>query len=351
MSRRGYNQLPMNKVLRNRLLYSILIAWLLFAISVIGYLWIEDFTLSEALYMTMITLSTVGFGEVKPLSPEGRIFTAIIILIGIVVIAILFSILTEYIIAGELTGTLKKKRMNKKISSLKDHYIICGYGRIGEHVALELNNLKQPFVVIDQDKAAIEHCENADFIYLEGDATNDEVLLQAGITNAVGLVAALNSDADNVFVVLSARSLNPTLTIVARSTQEATEHKLRKAGANRVVSPYNMAGYRIVNQLIRPHVTFLLDIAMRSQGLDLLLDEIEIAEHSLLIGQSIHEANLRARTGANVLTILRGEDHQVVDWSPNLEFQARDMLIVIGKPEELRRLAVLSGDDRYIKNE
>ncbi|MBC8332385.1 MAG: potassium channel protein [Anaerolineae bacterium] len=328
------------------MLYSLLAAWMLFVISIIGYWLIEDYTLIEAFYMTMITLSTVGFGEVRPLSPTGQVFTAIVILIGIMVIAILFSILTEYIITGELSGTLRKSRMSKKIASLKDHFIICGYGRIGEQVAVELQSLEKPFVVIDQDRTAIEKCGGHQYYFIEGDATQDEILRQAGIDHAHGLVAVLNADADNVFVVLSARSLNPNLTIVARATQKAAEHKLRKAGANRVVSPYNMAGYRIVNQLIRPHVTFFLDIAMRSQGLDLVLDEIGITEDSSLNGKSMAEANVRARTGANILTILRGAEHQVVDWSPELQFEPKDMLIAVGKPDELRRLADLAGNQR-----
>jgi len=297
--------------------------------------------------MTIITLSTVGFGEVRPLTPPGQIFTAMIIVMGVITIAIFFGTLTEYIIAGELTGTIKKRRLMQKIKNLKNHYIVCGFGRVGEQVAAELQNLGMPCVVIDQDKTAIELCEIRELTYIQGDATENEVLRQAGIERARGLVAALSSDADNVFVVLSARSLNPDLTIVGRSTSEESEGKLRMAGADRVVSPYSMAGYRIVNQLTRPHVTHFLDTAMRSKGLDFWLDEIRVAPQSPLVSQSMGDAEIRSKTGANILSILRGEDHQILDWDPGLRIQAEDMLIVVGKPDELKALALLAEDQRY----
>ncbi|MBC8496050.1 MAG: TrkA family potassium uptake protein [Anaerolineales bacterium] len=234
-----------------------------------------------------------------------------------------------------------------KIKNLKNHYTVCGFGRVGEQVASELQNLEMPCVVIDQDKLAIEQCEQRELIYLEGDATENETLRQAGIERASGLVAALSSDADNVFVALSARSLNPNLTIVGRSIGEESEEKLRMAGADRVVSPYSMAGYRIVNQLTRPHVTFFLDTAMRSKGLNFWLDEIRVAPQSPLVSLSMGDAEIRSRTGANILSILRGEDHRVPDWSPELRLQAEDMLIVVGKPEELKALARLAEDNRF----
>lgn len=322
----------------------------LFIISIVGYRWLESFTWQESIYMTIITLSTVGFGEVKPLSQPGQIFTAGIIVMGVIVIAVFFGTLTEYIIAGELAGTIKKRRLMKKIDNFKDHYIVCGFGRVGEQVALELENLGLDCVVIDQIESALEICETRGLNFIRGDATENETLLQAGIERAQGLVAVLNSDAANVFVVLSARSLNPDLMIVGRSTGEESEEKLRMAGANRVVSPYSMAGYRIVNQLTRPHVTFFLDTAMRSKGLNLWLDEIQIGPDSELVAQSMGEANVRSRTGANILSILRGDDHHILDWAPNLLFEADDMLIVVGNPKELKALATLAGDNRFQEN-
>jgi voltage-gated potassium channel len=337
----------MKKQLRNRLIRSMTAVVVLFVISVVGYMWIEKFSPLEAVYMAVITLTTVGFGEVRPLTPMGQIFTALIIITGVIIIAVLFGNLTEYIVAGELAGTLKMRRIMRKVKNIKDHYIVCGMGRVGEHVAQELHNQGLSCVVIDKDPGTLERCEQCGVIGIEGDATSDDILRQAGIERAKGLVAALNSDADNVYVILSARTLNPDLTIVGRSTGEETSTKLRMAGADRVVSPYDMAGYRIVNQLIRPHVTFFLDTAMRSKGLNLLMDEIQIARDSSLVSQSMSDAEIRTRTGANILSILRGEEHKVLDWSPELALQAGDMLIVVGTPDELRALAKLAGDRRF----
>jgi voltage-gated potassium channel len=220
-------------------------------------------------------------------------------------------------------------------------------GRVGEHVAIEMQKRQLPCVVVDKDKAAIQISRDLGIVAIQGDATRDETLRQAGIDRAKGLVAALSSDADNVYVILSARTLNPDLTIVGRSTGEEITTKLQMAGADRIVSPYDMAGYRIVNQLTRPHVTIFLDNAMRTRGLNMIIDEIQIAPDSSLVSQSMSEAEIRTRTGANILSILRGVQSEVLDWSPELAFDPGDILIVVGKPGELRALAALAGDLRF----
>ncbi len=322
---------------------------LLVLVSVVGFMRIEGYSLLDAVYMTVITLSTVGFGEVHPLSPAGRVFTIAVILLGVGTGAYLFRTVAEYIIAGELTGTLRQRRIMRTVENLRDHYLVCGYGRVGQQVTAELRSLGLPFVVIDRDRAAIERCEQRDIPVVEGDATEDEVLRRAGIERARGLVAVLDSDADNVFVVLSARSLNPDLMIVARATSEDAERKLLKAGADRVVSPYLMAGYRIVSLLVRPHVVGFLDTALHSQDLELWLEELVVSPDSPLIGQSLAEANIRAHTGANVLAIIRGPEHRVVDWSPELRLEPNDILIVLGKPPQLEALAELAGSKRFAR--
>ncbi len=337
----------MNRPLLNRVRHSLSAALVLFTISVIGYMWLEQFSFADALYMTVITLSTVGFGEIQPLSPAGRIFTAGIIVVGVILIAVLFGTLTEYIIAGELGGTLKTRRLMKKMRAINNHYIVCGMGRVGEHVAVELQNRGLPCVVIDKEKATIEHAEQLGLTAIQGDATIDETLQDAGIEKAKGLVAALNTDAENLFVILSARKLNPDLTIVGRSTMDEATPKLQMAGADRVVSPYDMAGHRIVSQLTRPHVTFFLDSALYNKGLNLFIDEIQIAPQSPLVSQSMSEAEIRSRTGANIISILRGDEHEVMEWSPELAIQPGDMLIVVGKLDQLHALADLAGDTRF----
>lgn len=314
----------------------------LIVVSSAGYMIIEDASLIEAAYMTMITLSTVGFREVIELSDMGRIFTIFVIIAGVGTGAYLFSSIAEYFIAGELAGTLRTRKMMNKIKKINKHYIVCGYGRIGEHVARELNTLKLPFVVIDLKPEALEKCENQNFLYIEGDATEDSVLMQAGIERAEGFIAALSDDSNNVFAVLTARALNPTLKIASRATNEAAERKLEKAGADKVITPYRMAGYRIVSQLRRPNVLSFVDMAMRSQSSQLWLEEISISENSSLVGKSLVNANIRVNTGANVLSIMRGDHGDLLDWTPDLKLLAGDILIVLGNSEQLGRLANLA---------
>jgi len=339
----------MGTALTRRLERIVALAVLLFFVSVGGYMWLEGYSLVDAVYMTAITLSTVGYGEVRPLSDMGRLFTVGVIIVGVGTGAYLFSTIAEYIVAGEFQGTLKQRRVMRAIKKLRDHYVICGYGRVGQQVAEELRTLGLPFVVVDRDREAIERCEQRQLLFVEGDATEDDVLRQAGIGRARGLVAVLNTDADNVFVVLSARSLNPDLMIVARATTEDTERKLLKAGADRVVSPYVMAGYRMASLLMRPNVITFLDTAMRSQDLELWIEEIEVSPESALVGQTLAEANIRSLTGANVLAIVRGREHRLVDWSPELRLEANDILIVLGKRGQLEALARLAGDKRFAR--
>ncbi|NPA89877.1 MAG: potassium channel protein [Chloroflexi bacterium] len=339
----------MNNTLTRRIHRLGAIAVLLFLVTVGGYMVLEQYPFIDALYMAVITFSTVGYGEVHPLSPTGRLFTALIILVGVGTGAYLFGTIAEYIVAGELEGTLKQRRIMRKIETYRDHYILCGYGRIGKQVAEEMRVLGLPFVVVDIDPKIAEHCQRYEVPYIIGDATEDEVLQQAGVKRARGLVAALDTDADNLFAVISARNLNPDMMIVARAIHENVERKFLQAGADRVVSPYTMAAHRIVSLLVRPNVIHFLDTALRSQNLELWLEEVEIMPDSPLVGKTLEEAAIRARTGANILAIIRPSEHRLIDWSPNLRLQAGDILIVLGKREQLEALARLAGDPRLTR--
>ncbi len=313
----------------------------------IGYILLEGFRPLDAFYMTIITISTVGFQEVRPLSDAGRIFTTILVLIGVGAGAYTFGTIAEFLIAGELAGTLKRRRIMRAIERLHGHYIICGYGRVGEQVARGLADEGIPCVVVDQASEAVQRCEQCGILYVMGDATEDETLLQAGITRARGLVAVLDNDAENVFVVLSARSLNPDLIIIARATTKEAESKLRKAGADGVLSPYQLAAHRIVRELTRPHVMIFLEKAMGNDP-ELYMEEVRIHPSSELVGKTLGEAELRTRTGANVLSILRGEDEHVMDWAPDLALQAEDVMVVLGRPEQIAALARLAGDEQHL---
>lgn len=308
---------------------------------------LEGLSLLDALYMTIITISTVGFQEVRPLSTDGRLFTMVLVLLGVGAGAYTFGTIAEFLIAGELAGTLKRRRLMRAIERLHGHYVVCGYGRVGEQVARGLTDEGIPCVIVDQAGEAIQRCEQCGILYVMGDATEDETLLRAGIQRARGLVAVLDNDAENVFVVLSARSLNPNLTIIARATTREAEAKLRKAGADGVLSPYQLAAHRIVRELTRPHVMIFLEKAMGNDP-ELYMDEIRIHPTSELVGKTLGAAELRTRTGANVLSILRGADQRVIDWAPDLTLQAEDVMVVLGRPEQVEALARLAGDERYL---
>ncbi len=337
----------MNRSLRGRF-RPVLFAFLaLVGFSVTGYIALEHYSLIDAVYMTVITLTTVGFGEVRPLSPLGRVFTTGVILMGVGMVAYFFSTLTDFIVTGEFQSGFQRRQRMRAIHQLHDHFLICGYGRVGERVASELQQLGLPFVVVDRDPAAAVRCEQLGFPFLQGDAEQDDILHEAGIDRARGLVTVLSSDADNVFVVLSARALKRDLLIVARATTEAAERKLLKAGANRVVSPYVMAGNQIVGLLVRPHVVTFLDRAMLTQELGLWLEEVEVGETSALVGQTLAEADVRKRTGATVLAIVvAGEKRAVVTWSPEFRLHAHDVLILLGEQGQIEAAAQLAADLR-----
>lgn len=334
-------------ILLQRLRRLILFFFLLVIVGMAGYILIEGFRPLDALYMTIITISTVGFQEIGPLSDAGHIFTMVLVLVGVGAGAYTFGTIAEFLIAGELAGTLKRRRIMRAIERLQGHYIICGYGRVGEQVARGLTDEGIPCVVVDHAGEAIQRCEQCGILYVMGDATEDETLLRAGIPRARGLVAVLDNDAENVFVVLSARSLNPNLIIIARATTREAEAKLRKAGADGVLSPYQLAGHRIVRELTRPHVMIFLEKAMGNDP-ELYMDEIRIHPTSGLVGKTLGEAELRTRTGANVLSILRGTEQQVIDWAPDLALRADDVMVVLGRPEQIEALAQLAGDASYL---
>ncbi len=312
-------------------------------LGTLGYSLLEGWPLVDAFYMTIITLSTVGFGEVRPLSPSGRLFTIILIMVGVGGGAYLFSTVADFIITGELRGTLRRRRMEKQIERLRDHYIICGFGRVGQQVAAEIRQAGKPLVVIDDSPEAVQRMEEAGYLYVQGDAAEDEVLRAAGIARASGLVACVDSDAENVYVVLSARALRPDLVIVARANSVDSERKLRQAGATHVVSPYAIGGRRMATMLLHPHVVDFLDVLMHSSELELMMEEIRVGPNGELAGKTVSEADVRQRTGANILAVkgYRGKLFRKLE--PDFRFAPDDVLIALGTREQLNELARLAG--------
>ncbi len=303
-----------------------------------GYYFVEKMPLFEAFYMTMITISTVGYAEILPLSPAGRVLTIIIIILGITVGAYTIGLLVKAFIEGELLKMFGRIKVQKQISELKDHFIVCGFGRIGRIISNELAADDIDFVVIEQDPAIVEKIESKNYLFLEMDATSEEALLKAGIMKANGIVTALASDADNVFITLTAKGLQPDIYILARASHENNEDKLSRAGASRVVSPHLIGGKRMAQVLKRPTVVDFIDIATMGSSLGLMMEEATVGEGSGLTGKNLVDSNLRKNFGVIIVAIKKMAGNMIFNPMPSETLEAGDVIVVIGKKEDLKRM-------------
>lgn len=307
----------------------------LLVIGIAGYRLLEDLDLVDALYMTIITISTVGFGEVKPLSHAGRIFTVGLIVGGGSVAAYTLSGVAEFLLSGEWHEHWKEQRRQKMLEQLSDHVIICGYGRVGRHVAHEMEAEGLTFIVIDPDVNKVDHLRSTGRMALVGNAANEEHLKQAGIERARGIVVAASSDAENVYIVLTARSLRQDLFIIVRANYEESESKLLRAGSNRVILPYRMTGRRMVTMLVRPDVADFLDEVAHAGGLELILEQIRLLPASSLVGQTLAQAQIRNRLGVTILACKMPDEKLDTNPGTNTLLQANSQIIVLGTREQL----------------
>lgn len=318
--------------------FILLVSILLF--GTFGYMIIEDMRFIDALYMTVITLATVGFKEVKELDENGKIFTIILILTGFGVFTYTLTVGAKILIEGEIKEVFKKRKMRKKVENISRHYVICGYGRMGSIIVKELKANNIPVVIIEKNKANLP--EEEDIIYVEGDATHDEVLKSSGIEKAAGLITVLPSDAENLYVVLSARELNPNLFIVARAVDKEAEPKLKRAGANKVVSPYFIGGLRIAHTVLRPTVVDFLEFATRSEHIEIQIEEIEVSPSSTLIGKTIAQSGIGRDIGVIILGIKRADGTMKFNPTSQTLIKGGDTLIVIGQIDKLLLLENLA---------
>jgi voltage-gated potassium channel len=321
-----------------KLRYSLLMLIGIIAFGTFGYYLIEHMTLFEAFYMTIITLSTVGFSEVIPLSQTGRAITVVIIVLGISVGAYTIGMLVKALVEGVLVRIFGRIKVQKQISGLKNHFIICGFGRIGRIVCSELDADNIDFVVIEQDPSVIERLEALRYLYIEMDATTEEALLHAGIMAAKGIVTAVDSDANNVFITMSAKSLNPNVFVLARSSEEKNEAKLLRAGATRVVSPYLIGGRRIAQMLKKPTVVDFVDIAMMGSHLGLMMEEAKIGDKSSLIGKNLIDSHLRKDYGVIIVAIKKQSGDMIFNPTPSEKLEGGDVIVILGKKEDLKRM-------------
>jgi voltage-gated potassium channel len=305
-----------------------------FVLGSAGYV-ILGFSVLDAVYQTVTTVATVGFREVQPLDDTGKVFTIILILVGVGTALYTFSVVLETLFEGHLRELFGRRRMERQIDTMQGHVIVCGWGRVGRAIAEELAAANTELVVVDLDPTRVSETTLPAIV---GDATEDRVLEEAGLFRARALVAALDGDAGNLFVTLSARSLRPDLFIVARARVEESEEKLRRAGADRVVNPQSIGGARIAAFVLQPHVTEFLDVVMHDRGLQFRLEEVLVPPGSAIEGQSIRDAHLRDRTGALVLALREEDGRFNTNPSPDTTIRAGHVLIAIGTPAELTAL-------------
>jgi voltage-gated potassium channel len=323
---------------KHKLRYSLLMLIGIITIGTGGYLLFEDMSFFEAFYMTIITISTVGFSEIKPLTQMGRIITVIIIFLGITVGTYTIGLLVRVLVEGELRKILGRRKVQKQVSGLKNHFIICGFGRIGRIICEDLYADNIDFVVIEHNPSAIEHLVRLKYLYLEMDATSDEALLAAGILQARGIVTAVRSDANNVFITLSAKSLSPDIFILSRASDIKNEGKLKRAGATRVVSPYLIGGRRMAQVLKRPTVVDFIDIATMGNQLGLIMEEARVGPNSGLIGKNLINSNLRKDFGTIIVAIKKSSGEMIFNPEPSEKLEFDDVIVVLGKKEKLKRL-------------
>ncbi len=316
--------------------YGLILLFVIILIGTFGYELIEeDYDLLESFYMSVITISTTGFKEVHPLSPTGKVFTVFLIIAGIVTVAYTGGKAAQFLI--EQQG-FKRRKMEKKMNGLNGHYIVCGYGRMGKQICEGLEEAKTKFIVIENNPVKILNLEEKGYFFVEGDATRDEVLQRAGIEKAKGLVTVLDSDAQNVFTSLSAKQLNEELYLVARAIEEETEQKLIKAGADRVVKPYELGGLRMVQLLLRPRVSDFIDIVVRKKESEISLEEISLIKDSFIVGKKLSEANLKKKYNVMVIAISREDGELIYNPSSDAVFQQNDKIMVIGPAKKLAEL-------------
>ncbi len=323
-----------------KILFSLGLLIAILMIGTFGYMWIEDSSFLDGLYMTMITITTVGYSEVVHLSPAGKLFTMVIIFLGVGFVLYLVSKITETVVEGGLQRILGRITMEKKVAKLKDHYIVCGYGRIGKEICKSLKENNRTFVVVERDRQEVKRIDNKGYFVLEGEASDDEVLLQAGIKQAKGLIAVVSSDADNVYIVLSARGLNPDLFIMARSSGvEGTETKLLRAGANKVVSPYFIGAIRMAQLVVRPTVVDFVDLTVQGE-LGLRLEELSVSARASFVNKTLMGSDLRQRFDVIVVAIKSQLGEMLFNPSPHTEIREGDTLVVLGKHDNIKALEV-----------
>lgn len=331
-----------SKALQEKLIRYSLILLFTVGVGTFGYCVLENYPVFDAIYMTVTTLATVGYGEIIPLHFQGRLFTVVLILCGVGMLLYMLSDIAQLIAHTDPRELFGRARMQGRIEKLRNHHIVCGFGRTGQEVARQFGQDKIPFVLIELDANLSRRAQEEGMLVLEGDATEDNVLKQAQIQYASGIVCSLPDDAANTFIALSAKEFNENIKIVCRAANPGSEAKMLRAGAHKVISPYVIAGRRMATAVRHPLVLEFLDVAMHNPKFDLRLEQIMISSESKLKGISLKDANIKQTVGAMILAVNKGPD-LITNPGPDFVFAAGDTLIALGAQDELDKLCELAG--------
>ena len=329
----------MNKT--RHLIVSIILSLSILIVGTAGYMLIEDWRFLDALYMTVITISTVGFREINQVGDAGRVFTILLVAVGVGFTLYVAAAVVQFMVEGRIRVILGRRRLDKKINRLKNHYIVCGYGRIGRVICQNLKRKPLDVVAIDNSPELIPVMDEDGILYVAGDAADEACLIKAGIKRAKGLVAALATDTDNVFLVLSARQLAPELTIIARASMEAVKSKLQAAGADSVESPYEMGAVSMAHHIIRPTVTNFLDLAFAHGRKDIQMEEIPVSESSELVNVPLKDSGIRQNFNLMIIAIKKPDGKMLFNPSFEAAIMPNDTVIAVGELDNLQKLEKL----------
>ena len=316
----------------------ILLAVILVALGTAGYVVIEDWPILDSLYMTVITLSTIGYGEVNPVSQTGRIFTLFLIVMGVGFFLYVIGNVVQFLVEGRIRLILGRHILDKQISQLNNHYIVCGYGRMGRAFCRYLIQKGLKFVVVEKNADRIPIMNTDHILYVAGEATIEENLLKAGIKRASNLIATLGTDADNVFLVLLAKGLNPQIYVVARASQNASKKPLDTAGADVVVSPFDIGARRMAHAILRPNVIRFLEFAFADESTDIHIEELSVSEKSTLVDVTLKDSGIRHSHNLSILSIVDKDGNMIFNPSADTKFGAGEKVIAVGMMKDLKRL-------------
>ncbi|MTE26786.1 potassium channel family protein [Winogradskyella ouciana] len=330
---------PLIKLFRSKIYTALLLLFFVLCIGVFGYRFVSEYSWIDAVYMTVITITTVGYGEVNPLDTEAKIFTIFLILSSVVIVGYAISIITEYILSKNNFEDIKQRRMQKKIDEMTDHIVICGYGRNGKQAAKKLLAYNKPFLVIERNKDVIERFQEDDIPFVYGNANEDQTLYDAGIERASTLICALPSDADNLFVVLSARQINNGMTIISRASEETSYNKLKLAGANNVILPDRIGGDHMASLVVIPDLVEFIDNLGIVGERNINVEEIKVEQlYNVKEARTIRDLDLRKKTGCTVIGFKDAKGDYVVNPEASTKLVAGSKIIVLGRPEQIQRL-------------